>query len=166
MKGFLLLCFFFAVNSFGADDNTHTSGNLAEGTDSETPWYRIDSPVEGPTFLLVGGMHGNEPAGSIAADQIRDWPIVKGSLIVIPRANHLALTANQRRFPGLANDSGDLNRHFPKTDEKEKTVSPLAAAIWKLAKETKPDWVVDLHEGSFSVPLQDAPRSAHSSSTL
>ncbi len=155
MKWILALGLCIAVNSFGADENTLTSGLLAEGTESETPWYRIESGVEGPTFLLVGGMHGNEPAGSIAAGQIRHWPLVKGTLVVIPRANVLALDANERRLPGLTGDAGDLNRHFPGTDEEDKTLSPIAGEIWKFAQSVKPDWVVDLHEG-FAVNRQNS----------
>ena len=53
------------------------AGVLAEGTRWETPWYTIDSGVEGPTVFLTGGLHGNEPAGWRAAEQVRRWPIVK-----------------------------------------------------------------------------------------
>lgn len=155
MKWIFAIVFCIAVNSYGAEKNTLTSGLLGEGTESETPWYRIESGVEGPSFLLVGGMHGNEPAGSIAAGQIRHWPLVKGTLVVIPRANVLALSANERRLPGLDGDAGDLNRHFPRTGKEEKTLSPLAAEIWKFAEATKPNWVVDLHEG-FAVNRQNS----------
>ena len=40
---------------------------IAPGTEWETPVYLIDSGVEGPVFLLVGGVHGDEPAGAVAA---------------------------------------------------------------------------------------------------
>ncbi|MEC5128177.1 BPL-N domain-containing protein [Verrucomicrobiales bacterium BCK34] len=154
MKWFFVLSLCLSGISFGADANAQSSGLLAEGTDSETPWYRIESGVEGPTFLLVGGMHGNEPAGSIAAGQIRHWPLGKGTLVVIPRANVLALDANERRLPGLTGDAGDLNRHFPETGKEDKTLSPIAGEIWKFAKAIEPDWVVDLHEG-FAVNRQN-----------
>ncbi|MDF1741066.1 MAG: succinylglutamate desuccinylase/aspartoacylase family protein [Verrucomicrobiales bacterium] len=160
MKWFFVLSLCLFGTSFGAETSAQSSGLLAKGTDSETPWYRIESGVEGPTFLLVGGMHGNEPAGAIAAGQIRHWPIVKGTLIVIPRANHLALDVKQRRFPGLSDDAGDLNRHFPRTGAEEKTLSPLAAEIWDFSKAIEPDWVVDLHEG-FAVNRQN-PKSVGS----
>lgn len=120
---------------------------IAPGTEWETPVHIIDSGVEGPVFLLVGGVHGDEPAGAIAAEQMRHWPIVKGKLVVIPRANQLALEATSRRFPGLEKDAGDLNRHFPKRDGPDESGSPLAGAIWEYAKALRPDWVADLHEG-------------------
>lgn len=122
-------------------------GALAPGTEWETPWYRIESGNPGPVFVLVGGIHGNEPAGAIAAEQIRHWPIQKGTLVVVPEANRLALAAKERRLPGLIEDAGDLNRHFPRTGETEQTMSPLAEALWGFVKKQEPDWVVDLHEG-------------------
>lgn len=127
---------------------SHVSGVIAPGTGWETPWYLSDSKVPGPTFLLVGGVHGDEPAGAFAADQIRHWPVSQGKLIVIPRANRPALAAKSRRLPGLEGEDGDLNRHFPVSDGKSGTKSPLAGAIWEFVKETKPDWVIDLHEGT------------------
>ena len=61
------------------------TGVLGEGTEWEVRWYRTTSETPGPTVLVSGGLHGNEPAGYRAAEQIRHWPIVKGSLVVIPR---------------------------------------------------------------------------------
>jgi hypothetical protein len=124
-----------------------SEGTIATGTEWETPWYRIESGEPGPVLVLTGGIHGNEPAGWLAADQIRHWPIVRGTLVVLPEANRLALAEGSRRFPGLEGDSGDLNRHFPRTDDAEKTLSPLAEEIWAFVKKQEPDWVIDLHEG-------------------
>jgi len=62
----------------------HTHGLLAEGTVWENPYYIIDSGVAGPTLLLTAGLHGNEPAGYWAAEQIRHWPLARGRLIVVP----------------------------------------------------------------------------------
>gem|GEM_PF-2075100 len=127
------------------------SGIIAEGTDWATDYMIIDSGVEGSTVLIVGGMHGNEPAGSLAAEQISHWPISRGKLIVIPRANILGLQAETRLIPGQPTESADLNRNFPQIgEEAEMTVTPrgeLAAALWNFAFKARPDWVIDLHEG-------------------
>ena len=72
---------------------TATSGTLGAGTTWETPWYVIDSGHDGPTVLITGGVHGNEPAGYRAAEQIRDWPISRGKLVVMPQINRLGLAA-------------------------------------------------------------------------
>ena len=127
------------------------SGKIAEGTKWETEYYVVDSGKKGATVLIVGGMHGNEPAGSRAAEQILNWPISSGKLLVIPRANVLALKANTRLTPDRPEAEGNLNRNFPKDDsEDEYRVAPrgeLAAALWRFAFKARPDWVLDLHEG-------------------
>jgi len=124
------------------------SGVLGRGTMWETPWRIVDSGRPGPTVLIVGGVHGNEPAGFRAAEQIQHWPITRGKLVVLPQVNRLGLAANMRWSPTHRNDRRrrDLNRNFPKRDRRE-TLTPLCRAIWAFVNEHKPDWVFDLHEG-------------------
>ena len=117
---------------------------LARGTDSETVCRIVTAAEDGPCVLIVGGMHGNEPAGAVAAGQIATWDIERGKLIVVPRANVPALEAGQRRTPGLGGDGGDLNRAFPLDGEVRDGV---ARELWALVERFEPDWVLDLHEG-------------------
>lgn len=125
-----------------------STGVIAEGSRWETPYYINDSGVDGPTVLVTGGVHGNEPAGYRAAEQIRHWPIVKGRLIVIPRANIPGLLAKTRYLPDVAVAARDLNRDFIMTDDGElATEGLLATDLWGFAVQQKPDWVIDLHEG-------------------
>ena len=105
-------------------------GIIAEGTPFETRWYSHDSEVDGPTILIVGGMHGNEPAGHRAARQIATWSVDAGRIVVIPAANPPALAKRTRRIPGLEDDAGDLNRHFPVTGADVDPTGPAAPAIW------------------------------------
>ena len=63
----------------GAGLQEETRGVLGEGTEWETPWFATDSGIDGPVVLITGGIHGNEPAGAHAADQIRHWPLKKGT---------------------------------------------------------------------------------------
>lgn len=123
-----------------------SAGIVAEGTPSATPWFVTLGTTNGPTVLLVGGVHGDEPAGAAAAEQIRHWPITRGRIVVLPRANVTALAAGTRLMPGLASAQGNLNRNFP-TAASNVTRGALAAAIWEFVRAQKPDWVVDLHEG-------------------
>jgi predicted deacylase len=122
------------------------AGIVAANTAAATPFFVQESRVPGPTVLIVGGVHGDEPAGAAAADQIRHWPVAKGKLIVIPRANLPALDARKRTIPGLAASLNNLNRDFPKKDEPPEARGELAKALWKFVQEQKPDWLVDLHE--------------------
>ncbi|MEM1296740.1 MAG: succinylglutamate desuccinylase/aspartoacylase family protein, partial [Verrucomicrobiota bacterium] len=133
------------------EQTTKRSGKIAPGTDWETDYHIIDSGVRGATVLIIGGMHGNEPAGSRVAEQIRHWPIVSGRMVVIPRANMLALEANTRLTPGQPEEDGNLNRNFPQTEVGEEfRTAPrgeLAAALWGFAMKVRPDWTIDIHEG-------------------
>lgn len=128
-------------------ERTVSTGLLAKGAKWQTPYFINDTGIEGPTLLIVGGMHGNEPAGFRSASQIRHWPIVKGKLIVIPRANTLGLKANIRYVPDADKANRDLNRNFPGTKESKSARGPLAQSIWAFVLKQKPDWVLDLHEG-------------------
>ncbi|QDV45951.1 Succinylglutamate desuccinylase / Aspartoacylase family protein [Stieleria neptunia] len=127
---------------------TATSGTLGTGTTWETPWYVIDSGQDGPTVLITGGVHGNEPAGFRAAEQIRHWPIRRGKLVVLPQINRLGLAANIRWTPDHRNDRQrrDLNRSFP-TSERDEALTEHTRAIWDFITDHQPDWVFDLHEG-------------------
>lgn len=118
-------------------------GLLAAGTPAETPWRVVDSGKSGPTVVVIGGVHGDEPAGARAARQIASWPIASGRLVVVERANVLALAAGARQIPGAPKGERDLNRQFPPRDG----ASPLVRDLWSLLGAVEPDVVVDLHEG-------------------
>ncbi len=145
----LLFAYLILIPSICVAEGPHTqTGFLAENTPWKTPWYSIDSGQPGPTLVVTGGVHGNEPAGARAAEQIRHWPIQRGRLIVIPRVNKLGLDANLRWLPKFRNDKAlrDPNRNFPlKNGEQPRTVP--CQELWKFVQQQKPDWVVDLHEG-------------------
>lgn len=135
-------CFSRAISS-----NTITNV-LLPGTRFATSCYFIDSGNPGPTVMVIGGVHGNEPAGAQAAEAIRQWPVQNGKLIVIPRANVTGLAARQRRITGLDTNLSDLNRDYPRAKQPDNEArGELAQAIWKIATDNKPDWVLDLHEG-------------------
>ena len=123
------------------------SGLIGQGEIWETPYYVRDTGKEGPTVMIIGGVHGNEPAGARAAEQIRHWPIVRGKLIVLPRANVVGLERNMRFVPDLPENLQDLNRNFPGAKLEQGTRGYIAAAMWNLVTEFKPDWLFDLHEG-------------------
>ncbi|MFT5466051.1 MAG: glutamine amidotransferase-like uncharacterized protein [Verrucomicrobiales bacterium] len=140
---FTLLLLFFPLLTQAAE----TSGVLAEGTKWETRFYIIDSGVDGPTVVVTGGVHGNEPAGFRAAEQIRHWPIASGKLVVVPQVNVLGLRAKTRYLPDASDEERDLNRNFPVVDGEAKPRGELATEIWSFVRDQKPDWILDLHEG-------------------
>lgn len=131
------------------------TNQLLPGTRFATPCFVHDSGVPGPTVMIVGGAHGNEPAGAHAAEVIRHWSLSQGRLVVIPRANVPGLTANRRLIPGLATNLNNLNRNFPRANVQEPPRGELAEAIWEVALKYKPDWMLDLHEGYDFNALND-----------
>lgn len=145
-----------AINQAGEESSycsfvyaTPTSSNsdvqvktLAAGTKYATSMYVINSGKPGPVVMVVGGVHGNEKAGYTAARKISQYKISRGTLLVIPEANQLAIKANRRAAKGYS----DLNRSFPQSaSQAPKTV--LAKAIYGAIKDYDVDWLIDLHEG-------------------
>ncbi|MEM7233351.1 MAG: succinylglutamate desuccinylase/aspartoacylase family protein [Planctomycetota bacterium] len=128
------------------DEVEALDGVLLPGTRFETEYVVRESGIDGPTLLVLGGVHGNEPAGSRFAEELCDWHPSKGRWIIIPRVNVPALDAHERRDPGVKTSLGDLNRNFPRRSG-DAPRGALAQAIWRLAENVDPDWVVDLHEG-------------------
>lgn len=135
------------VVTLGAQASTLTTNLLLTGTRFATECYIQDSGVPGKTVMIVGGVHGNEPAGAQAAEAISRWHLTAGKLVVIPRANVPSLAVNKRLIPDLDTNLNNLNRNYPRAGKTEDARGELATAIWQVALEQKPDWLLDLHEG-------------------
>ena len=145
----LALC---AVVLLSAAAPTHareasTRGLIGGAADWAVPYFDRLGAEPGPTVLVVGGVHGDEPCGEYAAHQIRRWPIARGRLVVIPQANKHARAAFERRTPGVDADLHDLNRNFPRAGKVETARGVRARALWDFVRVLRPQWVVDLHEG-------------------
>lgn len=121
----------------GSGKVTRKSYVIRKATPEQTKVYVIDSSNPGAVVMVVGGMHGNEPSGYMAAARIAHWSIDAGTLVVIPWANAVAIRHHNRTW-----EEGDLNRHFPSGEKPE---SELARAIWKQVLRWDPDFVIDLH---------------------
>ena len=145
---YLACCLLTAIGGAQTAEEHFRSGLLGEGQAWQTEWFEYDSGIDGPTVMILGGVHGNEPAGFRAAMEIKNWTIEKGILIVIPQANKLGLRANTRWIPEFRNDRKlkDLNRNFPRQSDPT-TQTELAAGLWDFIKQREPDWFFDLHEG-------------------
>jgi hypothetical protein len=110
--------------------------HLLPGTEHETPVYAFGDE-SGPTGLVVGGVHGDERSGYLAAERILEWELTAGRLVILPRANRVAIEAGTRHGEG-----GDLNRKFPPG---ETPTTPVARAIWDFVERTDPAVAMDLH---------------------
>ena len=91
--------------------------------------------------LIIGGTHGNEPAGTYALINFKkkmyDYP--KINLTIIPEANKCGLKLNTRYLPHRLYDR-DLNRNYKDNPEYN-----IESVIYK--EVIKNDIIIDLHEG-------------------
>jgi len=100
--------------------------------------------LEGPTLLLMGGVHGDETNGvAIVRDIIRkkyNKP-KRGTIICIPIFNVFGYLSQSRMFP----DGRDLNRMFPGSA----SGSLASQFAYLFTKEIAPlvDYVIDFHTG-------------------
>lgn len=142
-----ILAFFILTSSLSIPLKAEAAASvqvkkLAAGTKYETKLYVIKSGKAGPVVLIVGGIHGNEIAGYKAALKVCNYRPARGTLLVIPQANVLAIEAKKR----VASGQADLNRAFPST-KSGTAKGTLAKSILKVIKDYNVDWVMDMHEG-------------------
>ena len=113
-------------------------------------WSGVSSPIvcvshgDGPTVLVLGGVHGDEPEGQVAAlnlaRELRPEQ-VSGRVIIIPCVSMEASLAYTRCWPSGAN----MNRSFPgspRGTEDEQLADFLTTVLFPLS-----DIVVDIHSG-------------------
>jgi predicted deacylase len=143
----LLLCPLVILPPQLAGRQKNVSGMLLEDSPQATPFYACDSGRPGPVVMVTGGIHGDEPAGSAAAERIRHWRVGKGKLIIVPMVNVRGLLSRQRTMPGMEAALADLNRDFAHVSRRgEAPRGKPATEIWQYVVKQKPDWLVDLHE--------------------
>jgi len=115
---------------------------LMAGTLYETPLYVFASGREGRIALALGGVHGNEPGGWLAAERVVDRVRPEnGALLVIPRANAVAVGLFERTTDALA----DLNRSYPGFED-GRPMERMAIEIMNAIREFRVDLVHDMHE--------------------
>lgn len=116
------------------------SVDIMEGTPYATRLYERSSGVPGPTIVIIGGLHGNEPAGYLAARRIANWKCLSGTLVVLPDAHREAIRRKVRAYPG------NMNSMFPGKDDGT-SMERLAFEIWRKAVVAyRPDLLLTLHE--------------------
>lgn len=130
------------ANNSAANDMKQTVLQLLAGAEYETEAYIYEANAQGPAVMVVGGIHGNEPAGAMAAEMVKKVALQKGTLIVVPRANKLALKKNVRTLPEIT----DINRAYPGRPDGN-PAERIAFAISSLMQKYQVSMVVDLHEG-------------------
>lgn len=111
---------------------------------SNTP-YQTEVIVLGngqaPAVMVIGGVHGNEPAGSLAAQQLTNKSVTQGTLIIIPQVNKLALEKGIRTLDTI----GDINRQY-NAQSSQMPSKQIANEIIALMQQYKISMLIDLHE--------------------
>lgn len=117
---------------------------------NQSGWSNLWIPIvsvangSGPTVLVIGGVHGDEPEGQVAALNLArelQPEQVSGRVIVIPCASPEASRTYTRLWPSGAN----LNRSFPGSptgSADQQLAHFLSTELFPLA-----DVIVDIHSG-------------------
>jgi len=113
---------------------------------NKPPEYFVYSgKLPGPTILILGATHGNEPAGYYAIksymNKLNSQKITlkKGKIIFVPAVNYCGLKLNTRKVPIL----GDINRFYNYNGNHNQINSLIVKLV------NKSDFIIDLHEGSY-----------------
>jgi len=102
--------------------------------------YKIYGKKPGETLMLIGGIQGNEPGGFLSADLYADMSLMKGNLIVVPRANFYSILLNHR------GPHGDMNRKFSAHRKEMGMDDKIVSILKELIAES--DYLLNLHDGS------------------
>lgn len=95
----------------------------------------------GPTMLVIGGIHGDEPGGYYAPQVfLKKYTISSGNVWVIPNLNFDSIVANKRGV------YGDMNRKFADISQSDKDFK-IVSDIKKLILEPQVDIILNLHDG-------------------
>jgi len=114
---------------------------LLEGTKEENVVQILRGKEDGPVLYIVAGVHGDETAGWLAGNLLKQSTLRAGALYILSPANTYGAKQDQRRT-----ESGrDLNRNFPgKSDGWD--AERIAASICTDIRDKQPELVLDLHE--------------------
>ena len=142
----------------------NSSGGVAtrEGRDGLIGWVKGDT--EGPLLLCVGGLHGNEPAGVAALEELvaeieARRHLVRGDFVAVA-GNLQALVAGRRFMSydlnrawtaariGLARDRIGSANGTPAAPEDVELVRMLSVLDEVAARRRGPVWFLDLHTTS------------------
>ncbi len=152
------------IKTVFSDKNPHFFQNLMPGTKYETSIYRFQAKESEPAVLILGGTHGDEPAGFEAAYRLLDYllksPPVKGTVFIIPEANKIAVMQGERRLPAPESveiEAGNLNRCYPGRPN-GLPMQRLAFEITEFMKNQRVKLLIDLHESLYfyeEIQLED-----------
>lgn len=125
-----------------------STARLPSGTEVEIPVFSYAAKKDGPTLLLMAGMHGDEINGVEIMRRIirqKQYKIHAGRVIMVPVFNVFGFINFSREMP----DGKDVNRSFPGT----KNGSLASQVAYFLMQEIIPhiDCGIDFHTGGKQI---------------
>ena len=138
------------------DSMTHLEQiQLMKNTPYQTPAFIFDSGKSGSNIIIIGGTHGNEPAGYESSlrlvDMFQKKPPKTGKIILVPLANRQSVIRYNRRIPvpdGVDIERGNLNRCYPGKKD-GLPMEQMALEIETLARKFEVDVFIDMHEARY-----------------
>lgn len=126
----------------------HPTARLPSGTLIEIPVFSYTAKKDGPTLLLMAGMHGDEINGVETMRRIISQKLYKvdaGRVICVPVFNIFGFINFSREVP----DGKDVNRSFPGT----KNGSLASQFAYFMMNEIIPniDYGIDFHTGGKQI---------------
>ena len=127
---------------FETQFNTDKEGYpLLKGTQEENTVQVLRGEEDGPTLYIVAGVHGDEVAGWLAGNLLKQATLKAGTLYILSPANPYGAEQNQRK----TKSDRDLNRNFPGNPDGW-DAERIAASIYADIRDKQPELVLDLHE--------------------
>lgn len=103
--------------------------------------YKLQGKQSGPTLLIFGGIHGDEPGGYLAASiLVKHYSIQSGNLWVVPNTNKESILHYHRGI------NGDLNRKFSTISHQDPDVETIKE-IKELIMHPQVNLILNLHDG-------------------
>ena len=124
----------------------------ADGEEVQVPVATATGHGEGPTLLVVAGVHGSEYVGIEATSRLFRWVDVNqlnGTLVTVPCLNVPAFYALSMHINPI--DSKNLGDWFPGAGDGTLT-ERMAHAVFD-ALVSKADFVLDVHGGDLEEEL-------------
>ena len=109
----------------------------------EPEYFVYTGKENGPTVLIIGATHGNEPAGYYGIKEYmnklnkQEITLKKGKIIFVPVVNYCGLQLNRRNH----NTVGDINRLYVES-ENNNIINNLIINFVNTS-----DFIIDFHEG-------------------
>lgn len=109
------------------------------GTQYPLKVFFLQGEKPGPTIMVQGGIQGDEPSGFVTAQLLTRARVLKGNLIVLPRANVPSIHLRRRQI------NVDMNRRFDQDYNRFYEDRCARVIRFLLARS---DAFIHLHEGS------------------